>query len=100
MYLLFVYLFFFASLLSFLIQAEENLAKATEEYEYYNNSLKDQLPKFFEYKTQFIEPVVANFYHLQLKIYGILYEKLDHLISNTGYFEVQSGIVEHFDERK
>ncbi|RIA95020.1 hypothetical protein C1645_758614 [Glomus cerebriforme] len=83
-----------------LIKAEESLTKATEEYNHYNELLKNELPIFFEYRVQFIEPVVTNFYHLQLKIYGILYEKMDRLISNTGHFEVQSDIVERYNERK
>lgn len=83
-----------------LVKAEESLAKATGEYEHYNELLKKELPVFFEYRAQFIELIITNFYHLQLKIYGILYEKMDLLINKTGYFDVRSDIVEHYDERK
>ncbi|GBB93569.1 hypothetical protein RclHR1_00220003 [Rhizophagus clarus] len=83
-----------------LIKAEEHLTKATEEYEYYNDLLKKELPMFFEYRAQFIEPVVTNFYHLQLKIYRILYERMDQLVSDTGHFDVQSDIVNHYNDRK
>lgn len=82
------------------LQAEEHLTKATEEYEHYNELVKKELPIFFEYRAHFIEPVVSNFYHLQVKIYRILYEKMERLISDTGYFDVQSDIVEHYKERK
>jgi len=84
-----------------LIKAEESLTKATEEYEHYNNLLKKELPVFFEYRAQFIEPVVTNFYRLQLKIYRIMFEKTEHLISNTaGYFDVRSDILAHYNERR
>ncbi|PKY18916.1 BAR-domain-containing protein [Rhizophagus irregularis] len=83
-----------------LIKAEEHLTKATEEYEHYNELVNKELPIFFEYRAHFIEPVVSNFYHLQVKIYRILYEKMERLISDTGYFDVQSDIVEHYKERK
>lgn len=89
-----------SSLTVIFLQAEEHLTKATEEYEYYNELVKKELPAFFEYRDQFIEPVVSNYYHLQLKIYRILSEKMERLISDTGYFDVQSDILAHYNERK
>ncbi|CAI2177929.1 1405_t:CDS:2 [Funneliformis geosporum] len=82
-----------------LVKAQENLSKATGEYEYYNELLKKELPAFFEYRAQFIELIITNFYNLQLKIYGILHEKMELLINKTGYFDVRSDILENYNER-
>ncbi|CAG8662917.1 11678_t:CDS:2, partial [Ambispora gerdemannii] len=57
------------------------------------------LTQFFEYRTQFIEPIFEEFYHMQLKIYGLLLDRMDRLV-DTGYFDVNSDFMNGFDERR
>ena len=49
--------------------------------------LKQELPRFFHLKAQFIEPVFENFYSMQCKIYGMIYARCYELINaNTQHF--------------
>ncbi|CAG8720497.1 11499_t:CDS:2, partial [Ambispora leptoticha] len=82
-----------------LYKLEEQLDTATKDYDYYNDLLKKELPQFFEYRTQFIEPIFEEFYHMQLKIYGLMLERMDRLVA-TGYFDVNSNVIDGFDERR
>lgn len=59
-----------------LYNAENMLEQSTQEYEYYNNLLKEELPMLFDLESSFIRPVFQNFYYMQLNIYYTLYEKM------------------------
>ncbi|CAG8571832.1 11910_t:CDS:2 [Ambispora gerdemannii] len=82
-----------------LYKLEEQLDTATKDYDYFNDLLKKDLPQFFEYRTQFIEPIFEEFYHMQMKIYGLLLDRMNQLV-DTGYFDVNSDIMNGFDERR
>lgn len=49
--------------------------------------LKQELPRFFHLRAQFIEPVFERFYFLQCKIYGMIYARCYELIhANEAHF--------------
>lgn len=46
-------------------QLEQDFENATTEYEYINNALKTDLPRFMLLATQFIDPLYHSFYYMQ-----------------------------------
>ncbi|CAG8573006.1 12761_t:CDS:2, partial [Ambispora gerdemannii] len=64
-----------------LYKLEEYLDTATKDYNYFNDLLKKE------------------FYHMQLKIYGLLLDRMDRLV-DSGYFDVNSDSMNGFDERR
>ncbi|KAG0175599.1 hypothetical protein DFQ29_007086 [Apophysomyces sp. BC1021] len=64
-----------------IFKIEALLETATQDYEYLNNMLKQQLPQFFHLKALFIRPVFENFYSLQCKIYGMMYARCHELLN-------------------
>ncbi|CAG8465707.1 10092_t:CDS:2 [Acaulospora colombiana] len=82
-----------------MFKLEEQFDQATQEYEYYNDLLKKELPLFFEFRVEFIEPIAESFYHIQLKIFGILLERFEQLVE-IGYFDTETDIVRGFESRR
>lgn len=59
-----------------LFKLEQDFEVATNEYDYINNALKEDLPRFMQLATHFIDPLFHSFYYMQLNIYYLLLEKL------------------------
>ncbi|CAG8602067.1 185_t:CDS:2, partial [Diversispora eburnea] len=84
-----------------MFKLEEQFSRATQEYDHYNNLLKEELPLFFEYRSEFIEPVFENFYTIQLNVFTILFERLELLVDNTGeYFDIETDIIEGYERKR
>ncbi|KAI9301074.1 hypothetical protein BJ944DRAFT_169752, partial [Cunninghamella echinulata] len=85
-----------------IFKIEAALETSTQDYEYLNDMLKQQLPHFFQLQTQFIEPVFEKYYFLQAKIYGMIYARCYELFNaNLNHFTTnQMGITDGFQYRK
>ncbi|KAI7857083.1 hypothetical protein BDC45DRAFT_501642 [Circinella umbellata] len=85
-----------------IFKVEAQFETATQDYEYLNDMLKQELPRFFHLKAQFIEPIFENFYFMQCKIYGMIYARCYELINaNTQHFITHEMTVEDgFEWRK
>ncbi|CAK5279876.1 unnamed protein product [Mycena citricolor] len=59
-----------------LFKLEQDFEVATNEYEFLNNSLKADLPRFMMLSTQFIDPLFSSLYYMQLNIFYMLVEKI------------------------
>lgn len=46
------------------LQLEQDFEQATQEYEYINNALKVDLPRFMQLSTQFIDPLFNSFFYM------------------------------------
>ncbi|RKF73764.1 Regulator of cytoskeleton and endocytosis [Golovinomyces cichoracearum] len=79
-------------------KTENELEKATQEYNYYNDLLKDELPKLFELEREFIKPLFQSFYFMQLNIFYTLHEKMQGC--DIGYFNLQLDIEEGFEMKR
>ncbi|KAI8078265.1 uncharacterized protein B0P05DRAFT_579510 [Gilbertella persicaria] len=84
----------------FKIQAQ--LDTATQDYNYLNDMLKTELPRFFEMKTAFFQPVFEHLFNMQARIYGIIYARCYELLNqNLETFQTHTmGIEEGFNWRK
>ncbi|KAI8363113.1 hypothetical protein B0O80DRAFT_432756 [Mortierella sp. GBAus27b] len=78
---------------------ESQLEVATADYEGLNSLLREELPGFFYYKTQLMEPIFHMFYFLQLHIYGLMLDRLGPLASN-GYFDLTMDVKSGYEARK
>lgn len=75
-------------------KAEGDVEQATQDFEYYNDLLKDELPKLFLLEQQFIQPLFQSFYYMQLNIFYTLHERMQRC--DIGYFNLQLDIEDAF----
>lgn len=78
--------------------AEAEVAIAQQEYDYYNDMLKNELPVLFQMQTDFIKPLFVSFYYMQLNIFYTLYNRMEEL--KIPYFDLSLDIVEAYHLKK
>lgn len=78
--------------------AEAEVAVAQQEYDYYNEMLKTELPVLFQMQLDFIKPLFVSFYYMQLNIFYTLYTRMEEL--KIPYFDLQLDIVEAYHAKK
>ncbi|CCH43728.1 hypothetical protein BN7_3282 [Wickerhamomyces ciferrii] len=81
-----------------LYKAEADVQIAQEEYDYYNNMLKEELPILFQLEAQFVQPLFVSFYFMQLNIFYTLYNKFEDM--KIPYFDLNSDIEESFNLKR
>ncbi|KAI2624116.1 BAR domain-containing protein [Xylaria nigripes] len=79
-------------------KAESELEQSTQEFNYFNDLLKDELPKLFALESEFIQPLFQSFYYMQLNIFYTLHEKMQHC--DIGYFNLNLDIEEAFEQKR
>ncbi|KAK4942166.1 BAR adaptor protein Hob1 [Elasticomyces elasticus] len=79
-------------------KAENDVEQATQDYEYFNNLLKDELPKLFTLEAEFIRPLFQSFYYMQLNVFYTLHDKMQAI--NIGYFNLNLDIEEAFEMKR
>ncbi|KAI8890272.1 BAR-domain-containing protein [Backusella circina FSU 941] len=85
-----------------IFKIQSQLDTATQDYDYLNNMLKSELPRFFQMKASFIKPVFESLYNMQSRIYGMLYARCYELFNQNVETFVSSsmGIEEGYNWRK
>lgn len=81
-----------------LYKAENDVEQATQEYNHYNDLLKEELPKLFELESQFIQPLFQSFYYMQLNVFYTLHEKMQGV--QIGYFDLTRDIEEAYEAKR
>lgn len=81
-----------------LYSSEADMAIAQQEYDYYNDMLKAELPILFQMQLDFIKPLFVSFYYMQLNIFYTLYNRMEEL--KIPYFDLTSDIVEAYHLKK
>ncbi|AET38058.1 amphiphysin Ecym_2316 [Eremothecium cymbalariae DBVPG len=79
-------------------KAEAELQVAQQEYDYYNDLLKTELPMLFNLEAEFVKPLFVSFYYMQLNIFYTLYNRIEDM--KIGYFDLPSDILEHFTQKR
>jgi amphiphysin len=79
-------------------KAEGDVEQATQDFNYFNDLLKDELPKLFHLEQQFIQPLFQSFYYMQLNIFYTLHERMQRC--DIGYFNLQLDIEDAFHEKR
>ncbi|KAL4895331.1 protein hob1 [Aspergillus ambiguus] len=81
-----------------LYKAENDVEQATQEYNYYNDLLKDELPKLFQLEAEFIRPLFQSFYYMQLNVFYTLHEKMQGM--NIAYFNLTMDVEEGYEMKR
>lgn len=79
-------------------KAEADVEQATQEFNYFNDLLKEELPRLFALEREFIRPLFQSFYFMQLNVFYTLHEKMQGI--NIGYFDLTLGIEEAFEGKR
>lgn len=77
---------------------EGDLEQSTQDFNYFNDLLKDELPKLFALEREFIQPLFQSFYYMQLNIFYTLHERMQRC--DIGYFNLQLDIEDAFHEKR
>ena len=78
-----------------IFKVQSQLDTATQDYEYLNNALKTELPQFLSLQHAFVQPIFEHMYHLQCKIFGMIYARCYELMSaNEHHFITHEMTVE------
>ncbi|KAI9705100.1 MAG: hypothetical protein M1836_006883 [Candelina mexicana] len=79
-------------------KAEADVEQATQEFNYYNDLLKDELPKLFVLEREFIQPLFQSFYYMQLNVFYTLHERMQGI--NIGYFDLTEDVEAAFEKKR
>lgn len=79
-------------------KAENDVEQATQDYNYFNDLLKEELPKLFALESEFIQPLFQSFYFMQLNIFYTLHEKMQNC--DIGYFDLTLDIEDAFNAKR
>ena len=79
-------------------KAENDVEQATQEFNYFNDLLKDELPKLFALEREFIRPLFQSFYYMQLNVFYTLHERMQSI--DIGYFNLTMDIEAAFEEKR
>ncbi|EGW31176.1 uncharacterized protein SPAPADRAFT_57073 [Spathaspora passalidarum NRRL Y-27907] len=78
--------------------AEAEVQIAQQEYDYYNDMLKTELPILFQMQSDFLRPLFISLYYMQLNIFYTLYNRMEEL--KIPYFDLTTDIVEAYNFKK
>lgn len=81
-----------------LYKAENDVEQATQDFNYYNDLLKDELPKLFALEREFIRPLFQSFYYMQLNVFYTLHERMQAI--DIGYFNLTLDIEDAFEAKR
>lgn len=81
-----------------LYAAENALEAATQDYEYFNDMMKEELPQLFALEAEFISPLFQNFYYMQLNIFYTLNEKMRTM--EIDYFDFTQDIEDQYNAKR
>ncbi|KAK3301392.1 BAR domain-containing protein [Chaetomium fimeti] len=79
-------------------KAENEVEQSTQEFNYFNDLLKDELPKLFALEREFIQPLFQSFYYMQLNIFYTLHERMQRV--DIGYFDLTLDVEEAFLKKR
>lgn len=81
-----------------LYKAESDMDNSTQEYNYFNDLLKNELPQLFRLEREFIIPLFQSFYYMQLNVFYTLHEKMQSI--DIGYFDLTLDIEGAFEKKR
>jgi len=79
-------------------RAEADVEQATQDYNYFNDLLKDELPKLFRLEREFIKPLFQSFYYMQLNVFYTLHERMQSI--DIGYFDLTLDIEAAYEKKR
>lgn len=81
-----------------LYKAENDVEQATQDYNYFNEMLKNELPQLFKLEREFIRPLFQSFYYMQLNVFYTLHERMQNI--DIGYFDLSLDVEGAFEKKR
>lgn len=81
-----------------LYKAEAEVEQATQEFNYFNDLLKEELPRLFALEREFIQPLFQSFYYMQLNVFYTLHERMQSI--DIGYFDLTLDVEAAFEKKR
>lgn len=81
-----------------LYKAENDVEQATQDYNYFNEMLKNELPELFKLEREFIRPLFQSFYYMQLNVFYTLHERMQNI--DIGYFDLSLDVEGAFEKKR
>ena len=81
-----------------LYKAENEVEQATQDFNYFNEMLKNELPQLFRLEREFIKPLFQSFYYMQLNVFYTLHERMQNI--DIGYFDLSLDIEAAFEKKR
>lgn len=79
-------------------KAENDVEVATQDFNYFNELLKSELPQLFRLEREFIKPLFQSFYYMQLNVFYTLHERMQNI--DIGYFNLTLDIEAAFEKKR
>ncbi|OAA57369.1 bar adaptor protein [Niveomyces insectorum RCEF 264] len=79
-------------------KAEADLEQSTQDFDYFNDLLKEELPRLFALERQFIQPLFQSFYYMQLNVFYTLHERMQRC--DIGYFDLTLDVEAAFEKKR
>jgi len=79
-------------------KAENDVEVATQDFNYFNELLKTELPTLFQLEREFIKPLFQSFYYMQLNVFYTLHERMQNI--DIGYFDLTLDIEAAFENKR
>ena len=79
-------------------RAENDVEQATQDFNYFNDLLKEELPKLFRLEREFIKPLFQSFYYMQLNVFYTLHERMQNM--DIGYFDLTLDIEAAYEKKR
>jgi len=79
-------------------KAENDVEVATQDFNYFNELLKSELPQLFQMEREFIKPLFQSFYYMQLNVFYTLHERMQNI--DIGYFDLTLEIEAAFEKKR
>ncbi|GMM49283.1 amphiphysin [Starmerella bacillaris] len=79
-------------------KVENDYEMAKEQFSYYDELIKNELPKLFKLESEVIEPMFQSFYFMQLNIYYTMHTHMAE--SKIPYMDMETDIIESFMKKQ
>lgn len=73
---------------------ENEVAVAQQEFDYYNEMMKQELPILFQLEGQLIKPLFVSLYYMQLNVFYTLASRMEEM--KIPYFDLSQDIIEAY----
>lgn len=78
--------------------AENDVAVAQQEFDYYNEMMKTELPILFQLEAEMVKPLFISLYYMQLNVFYTLSSRMEEM--KIPYFDLSQDIVEAFQAKR
>ncbi|ONH71368.1 Protein hob1 [Pichia kudriavzevii] len=77
---------------------ENEVAIAQQEFDYYNEMMKTELPILFQLEAEMVKPLFISLYYMQLNVFYTLASRMEEM--KIPYFDLSQDIIEAFNLKR